>query len=149
LTEITAIEDMLDPHSGGFFRSRTHVRHCRRLLNEAVALLLWLEEGGRVGFSKLDHAQDAAKALQDAAELLKTDALTKDRVAEVNRLLRHAIALQPASILRLCGPWDGGCVGEVGRILTVLLACTGIGLGLCGPVYGRSWFCCRLVSFGS
>jgi uncharacterized membrane protein YccC len=99
LTEIAAIEDMLDPHSGGFFRSRTHVRHCRRLLNEAVALLLWLEEGGHVGFSKSDHAQDAAKALLDAAELLKGDALTKVRVAEVNRLLRCAIDLQPASIL--------------------------------------------------
>lgn len=99
LTEIAAIEDMLDPHSGGFFRSRTHVRHCRRLLNEAVALLLWLEEGGAIGFAKSDQAQSAADALRKAVDVMKADALTKDRVAEVNRLLRQAIDLQGTSVL--------------------------------------------------
>jgi uncharacterized membrane protein YccC len=96
LSEIAAIEDMLDPHSGGFFRSRMHVRHSRRLLNEAVALQVWLEDAA-VADSRC--YPEAAEALAQAAQCLCAGALSTESASEVKALLRRVVALRPNSAL--------------------------------------------------
>lgn len=86
LSDMAAIEELLEPHGAGSLRSRREVRATRMLLGAALSALLWLR-------STTDGpAQDLRPFLDEAATALQTDetAAALDALSRAAALARTA-----------------------------------------------------------
>lgn len=87
LSEMAALEEMLEPHGAGSLRSRRAVRSTRALLMAEMSALLWLRN------ARLDLSEEAVgAALTEAAQALEASS----RRDEAIRAIERAADLSPS-----------------------------------------------------